>query len=339
MSIDDRLQWAGTLRPATVRPGNNRLISKSSKDARIFATLLFIVIETGGGAAPRLTNQTRWYLLRRKEQELRIRRAFEFFREHGIEPILIKGWAAARLYPPDRHRNFSDIDLSVSVSDFDKAHELVSTEEGRRLDIDLHREFRQLERSRWTDIFSRSELIDLDGTDIRVPSPEDHLRILSAHWLTDGGANKEKLWDVYYAVENRQPGFDWSVCLDAAGPVRRNWTLTTIGVAHTVLDLNIDDLPFAREVTVPEWMMKRLEDERKSGEPLQPLHTCLRDRRLLFKQIRKRLPPNPIQATVDMEGIFDDGNRVYYQTASIFVRLGPSLKRFSRILFSRGTNI
>ncbi len=298
------------------------------------------MIETGSRAAlgPK-TDETRWYLLRRKEQELRIRRAFEHFRENGIEPILIKGWAAARLYPPEQHRSFSDIDLSVSTGDFNKAHELAATEEGRRLDIDLHEEFRRLDRSSWRDIFNRSELIDLDGVEIRIPSPEDHLRILSAHWLTDGGTNKERLRDIYYAVENRRPDFDWSISLDAAGPVRRNWTLTAIGVAHTVLGLNIDDLPFAREITVPEWMMNCLQNEWNSDVPLRPLHTCLRDRNELMKQIRKRLPPNPIQATVDMEGIFDDSSRAYYQVGSVFVRLGPSVKRFFRIIFRRGQNI
>ncbi len=278
----------------------------------------------------------RWYLLKKSEQERRIKTAFDLFRSNAIEPILIKGWAAARSYPVDRPRYSADIDLAVSATDHESANKLLNSEKFKRLNLDIHNEFRHLDKSSWTDIFARSNVIHLDGTGIRIPSPEDHLRVLCAHWLNDGGANKERLWDIYYAVENRPPDFDWSVCLDSAGPTRRNWTITTIGITHAVLNLKIEDLPFAEDArTVPAWMMKCLEHEWKSGIPLLPLQTCLRNRRLFFQQLRKRIPPNAIQATVDMEGRFDEKSRIYYQLGSIFKRLGPSLKRISQTIFRR----
>lgn len=280
-------------------------------------------------------NNFRWYLLKKREQELRLKAVFDLFRVKGIEPVLIKGWAAARSYPDRRPRYSSDIDLAVSEADHETAEQLLASNRSENLHVDLHREFRHLDRVSWDEIFTRSKVVDLNGTGIRVPSPEDHLRILCSHWLTDGGANKERLWDIYYGVQNRPADFDWTICLDAAGRTRRNWTIVTIGVAHKVLGLEIAALPFASEVTVPEWMMMCLEKEWQSGVPLLPLHTCLRNPARFFQQVRKRLPPNAIQATVDMEGKFDEKGRVYYQLGSIFKRLGPSLRRVSQTIFLR----
>src|SRR5258708_35044389 len=44
-------------------------------------------------------------------REIEIADAFNIFREHGIEPLLIKGWSAARPYPEPGLRPYGDIDL------------------------------------------------------------------------------------------------------------------------------------------------------------------------------------------------------------------------------------
>jgi len=51
-----------------------------------------------------LENDERWSLLYEKAQEARALQAFELFRQKGIEPVLIKGWAAGRFYPKERAR-------------------------------------------------------------------------------------------------------------------------------------------------------------------------------------------------------------------------------------------
>jgi len=277
-----------------------------------------------------------WYRLRLRQQEIMIRRSFEVFREHGIEPILIKGWAASRLYPYGVSRFFGDTDLVVAASDFEAALNVCKIPDVLALNLDLHNELMHLDTEDWNNLYGRSELIDLDGTGIRVLCPENHFRVLCVHWLNDGGEHKIKLWDIYYAVQNRGPGFDWDLCLDSVSPTRRRWIICAVGLAHKYLGLEIDDLPFAEEAKhLPKWLERTVEREWASPVRLRQLSMCLSDRKLLIQQIRKRLPPNPIESTIEMDGSFDSPVRIHYQIGSIAKRIMPSVKSFSYLFGSR----
>lgn len=277
-----------------------------------------------------MDNDSRWQLLYIKKLEVEVVEAFNLLRSSGIEPILIKGWAAARNYPDPGQRFFTDTDLAVSAQDFANAKQLLQSEAGSRIGIDLHQELRHLDTKNWKEIFNDSQEVDLAGTKIRIPSDEDHLRILAVHWLTDGGANKARLWDIFYAVQNRQPDFDWDRCLNSVSEVRQQWIIATIGLAHKYLNLDIGDLPFEdRAKELPVWLISALEKEWKSGVPLKSLHTCLNDPKEFFAQVKKRLPPNPIEATIEMEGSFDNRSRLKYQFGSILKRIRPSIKGIS----------
>ena len=277
---------------------------------------------------PENKDYIRWGILNVRRAELLITKAFSFFREHQIEPILIKGWAANRFYPEDDPRAFYDTDLAVSADDYDAAYRLIHSSEGSSLGIDLHRETRHLDTLPWDDLFARCELIDLDGVSIRVPCAEDNLRIQCVHWLNDGAEYKQRLWDIYYSVLNRPASFDWEKCFRCVSTTRQRWIIVSIGLAHRYLELPIDDLPFADEARqIPPWIIKCVEREWKRNLRLSPLQVSINRPKQLLRQIKKRLPPNPIQATVDMEGEFDNRSRVFYQIGSILKRLGPSLKR------------
>ncbi|MDQ3221625.1 MAG: nucleotidyltransferase family protein [Acidobacteriota bacterium] len=279
-----------------------------------------------------ITDVFRWSHLNNRKFEVRIAEAFRYLRESGIEPILIKGWAAARFYPPTVPRYFSDIDLAVSPTDYKSASALLESGAKKKIIVDLHKGVRHLDTLPWNDLFENSHLVDIDGVGIRILRPEDHLRILCVHWLGDGGANKDRLWDIYYAVSNRPESFDWDRCLNTVSDRRKKWIILTIGLAHKYLDLYIDDLPFAAEAKIfPLWLIPALEYEWNSGVPLMSLHVCLSDRRMLWKQIKKRIPPNPVQATIDVEGEFDEKNRLIYQAGSIIKRTLPSIKRIFNV--------
>jgi len=259
----------------------------------------------------------RWYLLKKKLHEERIKRAFALFRSENIEPILIKGWAAGLNYPPDAPRYFGDTDLAVSAADYRRALEICDSEESAG-SVDLHRELRHLDCLKWDDLFANARLVKIDDTDIRILRPEDHLRVLCVHWLTDGGTYKYRLADIYYAVTNRSPNFDWKRCLETVPENRRKWVIFTIGIANRYLGLNIDDLPFqAKAREIPQWMIRCIESEWKSEVTLDPVFGHIRSPSSLLKQIRKRIPPNPIRATIELEGRLDSRTRIFYQMGCI----------------------
>jgi hypothetical protein len=279
-------------------------------------------------------NDNRWQLLQWRVYEKRIVEAVVFLRQNGVEPILIKGWAAAQVYPEPSARYSNDIDLVVAPSEYGRVSEILKNFRNRIL-IDLHGGARRLDALSFEELFADSTLVKCGETEIRVPRPEDHLRILCVHWLSDGGEKKARLWDIYYAVENRPADFDWARCLNAVGETRRKWVICTIGLAHKYLGLDVGDTPVAgRAADIPHWVFKTVEREWANPVPLIPLHQSLSDGRQFLRQVKKRIPPNPIQATIDMEGEFDERTRIFYQLGDVFRRLNPSLKRFSGRFFS-----
>ncbi|HRA40583.1 MAG TPA: nucleotidyltransferase family protein, partial [Pyrinomonadaceae bacterium] len=221
---------------------------------------------------------------------------------------------------------------AVSGSDFDRAEALKIEASNRFQPVDLHRELRHLDTVPWADLFEHSTLETIEGTDIRFLCPEDHLRVICAHWLTDGGAYKHRLWDIYWSVQNRPKDFDWDRCLNIVSPNRRKWVIYTIGLANRYLDLRIDDLPFVDEAReLPKWLIRSLEREWRSTTRLQPLVLFTRDPFGLFRQILKRLPPNAIQATIDMDGSLDARTRLHYQIGDIYTRFVRAVRlRFHR---------
>lgn len=264
--------------------------------------------------------------------EARIIEVFAEFRRLGIEPILIKGWAIARFYPFDKSRVSNDIDLCVGNPDFEKSKRLVERLNLKKPRVDLHKAVKNLDKVEFADLFEKSKLIETAGTTIRVLSDEDNLRIACVHWLNDGGAKREKLWDVYYLVQNRSPNFDWNRCLDAAGKIRRNWIVCTIAIAQRELSLNVVGTPFETEITqgavVPKWLSDALQKEWNDPVKLGIISQS-QSWRTFVEQLRKRFPPNPILASIDVEAPFDDTPRLRYQIADIFHRAYQSANRIA----------
>lgn len=270
----------------------------------------------------------RWSLINYKLQEHRIVKTFELFRKHNIEPILIKGWAAARYYPRREERLFIDIDVCVVPGAFRKAREIIVDCKKEGLLIDLHNGLRHLDTVEWSNLFENTQLIKLQETSIRVLRPEDHLRVLCVHWLSDGAAVRERLWDIYYAVENRGENFDWDRCLKAVDQKRRKWIICAIGLARLYLGLDLKNTPIDSEAgQIPSWIIKTVDKEWADETRLKSLVASLSNREEFFRQLKKRFPPNPIQATIEVGGEFNDNPRIFYQIADIFIRIKPSLQR------------
>jgi hypothetical protein len=283
-----------------------------------------------------MTDEYRFYLLRKRFAEGLILSAFRKLRRAGIEPILIKGWAAAQNYPETVPRFFSDIDLAVEASEYERARNLIEKENIGG--IDLHRELRQLDTLPWARLFRNSELVGMEDEEIRVLCPEDHLRVLCVHWLISGGENRERLWDIVYAVRNRPEEFDWSKCLGVVNPTRRQWIIMTVGIAHRYMNLELEGIPFAEEAKdLPVWVVRRLEKEWAKNLEIRSLRSQLNHPIGLIRQIKKRIPPNPIQATVDCEGEFTmtRRRRFEYQIRHMIRRLIAVVRRVPHILSSK----
>lgn len=284
--------------------------------------------KTAADQKEKTADEVRWNVLQKKAQEMQALRAFRLFEENGIQPILIKGWAVARSYPDSVPRASVDMDLAVAGGDFENAKAISVSPLAKGLAIDLHRELRHLDTVEWHDLFAHSQLITLGDSRIRVLCPEDHLRVLCTHWLTDGGSYKDRLWDIYYLVQNRAPDFDWDRCLNSTNAVRRGWVVCTMGLAHRYLGLGLESTPVRDEaVDVPKWLIRELEREWASEVRLLPLHIAMQDRGRLAGQVRKRLRPNPIQATIEMGGDLYAATRLHYQTGSFIKRIFPSVRR------------
>ncbi|MEO8071680.1 MAG: nucleotidyltransferase family protein [Acidobacteriota bacterium] len=272
-----------------------------------------------------------------KVYEKKLQDIWRYFQENNLKPILIKGWAAALNYPKPYMRRLGDYDLAINPLEFERASSL--QKKNQTGEVDLHNGLRKLDKTEWNYLYENSILKKCGDTDIRVLKPEDHLRVLCVHWLADGGREKEKLRDIYFAVKNRPANFDWDGCLRIVGERRRKWIIYTIGLTHRYYGLAIDDLAFAGEAKkVPDWMIKTLEKEWDNPIIFKYLHASLGNWKEFYQQLSRRFPPNPIQATVNLDGDFDGSTRIFYQIGDVFERFKPSILRVADALYSQFRN-
>jgi hypothetical protein len=270
----------------------------------------------------------RWNLIQRRAQEWRVTRAFKIFRQSEIEPILIKGWAAGIHYPNEHPRASIDIDLAVSSGEFEKATAIAMASAGEGLAIDVHRELRHLDTVDWDDLFGNSAILNVDGSPIRILRPEDHLRVLCVHWLTDGGINKDRLWDIYYLVDNRPNNFDWDRFLGSVSPNRRRWFVCTLGLASKYLGLDLSTTPVSDDARdLPRWLINTIERNWAANTKHVPVEVALFRPSVLVNQLDRLIRPNPVASTIAMEGSFDASTRLHYRMAGFAKRVWPALKR------------
>ncbi|MEQ1764065.1 MAG: hypothetical protein ABL984_13090 [Pyrinomonadaceae bacterium] len=265
-----------------------------------------------------LADETKWLQMSDIASRLRVSALFGEPAFVACRPILIKGWSIARFYDKERIRVSTDIDVLFCSRESERTLQVIRGR-SESIAIDPHFGPRHLDTLSFDELFSRSYEIELEGVPIRVLADEDNLRITAVHWLTDGGVNKEKLWDIYYLVKNRRPGFDWVRCLDTSMPARKTWVMAAIATARDHLDLDVSDLPAeVREFALPGWYEQTLKKEWRLGVyPRRILSTVITRPKLLFEQLRRKLPPNRIAATIDTETAIDATTRIPAQLKSL----------------------
>lgn len=266
-----------------------------------------------------------YYAAQAVEQEDEIIAVFKLLRSSAIEPILLKGWAIARAYPEIGLRPSGDIDLCVPPDSYSKAKAVLSTMSPSLFGVDLrHDTITRFSEFTFEELYLRSELVPLSGSEIRVFGAEDHLRIICLHMLKHGAWRPLWLCDVAAALESRPEYFDWERCL-GKDEKRADWVLSSLALAGQLLGANTGDTPAHDKIPgLPKWLVISVLKQWESPYPknLPKFIDQLREDGLSVKTLQGICQrwPNPIQATIDANGSFDYTPVRWYQIRDIMLR-------------------
>jgi hypothetical protein len=271
----------------------------------------------------------RFQVLQALVQERDLEQVVSFLRVAGIEPLVAKGWATARLYPEPGLRPYGDIDLYIRPEDFCAAQTALRGAGAPLCPVDLHCGFPDLPDRSWGELFSRSRLVELQQTQVRILGPEDQLRLLALHFLRHGAWRPLWLCDIGAALEVLPAGFDWAYCL--SGNRRQiQAVVCVLGLAYRLLGARLGDPELAQKAErLPGWLVPavlRQWSKRYRRYAGLPLADRLRRPVGILGALRERWP-NPIEATVSMAAEFDDLPRLPYQLSDCLVRLGRLINR------------
>jgi len=246
--------------------------------------------------------------------------------ERGIPAIMIKGWTLSGLYQDQNSRRLGDIDLVVQPDYYAAAAELVKSSAARGCLVDLHSELVELSDRQLNQLFARSQLMKLEPIQVRVLSVEDQLALLTIHFLKHGAWWPVWLCDIGALVESLPPSFDWNLCL-GNNARRASWIKSAIALAGDLLGAKLDRLdPAGRTKEVPGWLIEstlkqwgNLLSDRLPIRPRPLISQAPRRPAAMVKAVIDRWP-DPITATLNMGGGFDDFPRFPYQLGSFVTR-------------------
>jgi putative nucleotidyltransferase-like protein len=261
--------------------------------------------------------------------ENKIRKVFSVLRSVNVEPILIKGWAVARAYPQLALRPYGDIDVIVRRHDHQTASQAIERD-ARDCFVDFHAgvPFELADRS-IEDVFSRSQLVTCGEAQVRVLSPEDHFALLAIHLLKHGAWRPLWLCDLGVLLGSMPNDFNWDRCL-GKDRQRTNWILAAAGLAQKLLGASIRDEQISEKAReVPGWLVHRVLKEwetpfANAQSPQRhhaPINSYLRRPRGLLKDLARRWP-NPISATISVNGTFGSRRRLRYEVGNWALRAG-----------------
>jgi len=289
-------------------------------------------------AALDLQDAYRLHALEAILHEREITEVLTFLRGAGVEPILVKGWAVARLYPEPGLRPYWDIDLCCRPDQYADAVAALGRLEHPTYLVDLHRGLARLDEVNWDELYARSQVVMIGDVGVRVLSQEDHLRLLCIHLLRHGAWRPLWLCDIAAVVETRPADFDWDRCL---GRNRRvaDWIACAIGLARRLLKVPVDDTPVAtRAKHLPRWLVPHVLKQWNSPFPKLhpprsyggPLIFYIRHRRRLLHALRMRWP-DPIAATITVRGPLNEWPRLPFQIGHYVVKTGEFFAKLAKL--------
>ena len=256
--------------------------------------------------------------------ESKIPPAFARLHARGIEPLLGKGWAVARLYPRPGLRPYGDIDLYVRPELERTARAALGPPGEDPLPVDLHRGLAEIDDRRFEEVLARSRVVRLANADVRVLGPEDHLRLLALHLMRHGAWRPIWLCDLALILETLPPDFDWP-CFMSGDGARTDAAVCALRLAHEVLGASLEHVPApVRERRLPRWLvpaiLRQWGDARfEPHGTRRPMALELRRPRGLIRALRARWP-NAVEATVGRHARFNGLPRLPFQIGECVAR-------------------
>jgi hypothetical protein len=269
--------------------------------------------------------------LQSRIHEQKIQKVFSLLRQAQVEAVLAKGWATAGMYGDRALRPYGDIDICVRPEHFKLAEEALNVPEANDCWVDLHKHFSEIDERPIDDLFARSRTVSLQEEQIRILGREDQLALSCIHLLKHGAWRPLWLCDVGVAIETLPETFDWDICL-GSNSTRANWIICAIGLAKRLLRADTEKLPPELEAQLPAWLIENVVkqwtnpfaiDQPPMSHPI-PMADLLRHPSGLLDGLRQRWP-NPIIATVSVNGEFNNLPRLPYQMANCLSRIGRLL--------------
>jgi hypothetical protein len=288
-------------------------------------------------AAKELHQAYRLNTLQAAVNQQTIEEIIALLRSVGIDPILVKGWAVARVYTEYGLRPYGDIDLCVRPEQVAAAEHALNNLSDKQYEVDVHSGFEKFGGGSVDEIYARSQLVRLVEKDVRVLSSEDHLRVLSIHMLREGAWRPLWLCDIAAVVESLPANFDWDACL-SENRRQADWVLCAISLAHQLLGADISHTPAAhRTGRLPRWLVPTILKEWESLLPSMPqrhhapIANYLRSPVGVLRGLRYRWP-NPIEATISVRGSFNDLPRFPFQLGNCLARTAKFAARLPKLL-------
>ncbi len=263
--------------------------------------------------------------------------AIAALRSVGAEPLLLKGWAAARLYPERGLRPYGDIDLCVRPEQYEAAVAALTGRAAETGVVDLHRGLPELYRPSLDEVYDRSQLFPLAAEEVRTLGFEDHLRYLCIHLLRHGAYRALWLCDIAVALEAAPEDFDWEYLL--RGEQRQSdWIICALRLAHELLGARLDGTTAAGSAKrLPRWLVPAVVRQWGTREHYMDSSTMtasLRRPRSMLKALRLRWP-NPIQATVGVGGPFNELPRLPFQLGECLLRTAHFVTQVPQLIRQR----
>lgn len=276
-------------------------------------------------------------VLRARVHENQTKKIAQMLRTAGIESIIIKGWAVARHYPQIGLRPSGDVDLVIRPRELRAAQDVVASEAARECWVDLHPRIFELSDRSLEDLWARSQLVSCGTEQVRVLAPEDHLALLAVHLLKHGAWRPLWLCDLGLLLEVSPDSFDWELCLGQSKQ-RANWILSALGLAQALLDARIKNEAVAEKAKeIPAWLLrsvlKQWERPFAIDQPPMnhraPMRSYLRSPAGVLRDLANRWP-NPVLATVSVNGQFNSIPRLPYQLGNLAARTMRFLMRLPK---------